>query len=139
MTRLGYLLHFGQLFKACGSNYFVQISHIIRQFLKWCRNLSFTSEIIFGLLLLTFGDFLQVTLIPSLTLHQFAPVNQGRKAGSLSGSKVESNQSLQLFLKMGQPRPLFHFFHLFKHIKNFTANMYVKNVHPLYGCRDSNS
>ena len=33
MTRLGDLLHFGQLFKAFGNNYFDQISHILRQFL----------------------------------------------------------------------------------------------------------
>ena len=32
VTRLGDLLHFGQLFKACGNNYFGQIAHIIRQF-----------------------------------------------------------------------------------------------------------
>ena len=34
VTKLGYLLHFGQLFKACGNNYFAQIAHIIRQFCK---------------------------------------------------------------------------------------------------------
>ena len=33
VTRLGDLLHFGQLFKACGNNYFARISHILRQFL----------------------------------------------------------------------------------------------------------
>ena len=33
VTRLGNLLDFGQLFKAFGSNSFVQISHILRQFL----------------------------------------------------------------------------------------------------------
>ena len=33
---------------------------------------------------------------------------------------------------MGQPQPLFHFFRLFKHITNFTTNIYVKNVHPVY-------
>ena len=32
-TRLGDLLHFGQLFKACGNNYFARIAHIYRQFL----------------------------------------------------------------------------------------------------------
>ena len=36
VTRLGDLLHFGQLFKACGNNYFTQIAHIFRQFwLRW--------------------------------------------------------------------------------------------------------
>ena len=33
VTSVGDLLHFGQLFKACGSNYFAQIAHIFRQFL----------------------------------------------------------------------------------------------------------
>ena len=33
VTILGNLLHIGQLFKACGDNYFTQITHIIRQFL----------------------------------------------------------------------------------------------------------
>ena len=33
VTRLGDLLNFGQLFKAFGNNQFVQISHILRQFL----------------------------------------------------------------------------------------------------------
>ena len=32
VTRLGNLLHFGQLFKACGDNYFAQMAHIFRQF-----------------------------------------------------------------------------------------------------------
>ena len=64
VTRLGDLLHLGQLFKACGNNYFVQIAHIFRQFLKRCQNLSFFfCEIIFGQLLQTFGSFLVVTLI----------------------------------------------------------------------------
>ena len=30
VTRLGNLLDFGQLFKACGNNYFARISHILR-------------------------------------------------------------------------------------------------------------
>ena len=33
MTRLGNFLHFGQLFKSFGNNYFAQISHILKQFL----------------------------------------------------------------------------------------------------------
>ena len=32
VTRLGDLLNFGQLFKACGNNQFAQIYHILRQF-----------------------------------------------------------------------------------------------------------
>ena len=34
VTRLGDLLHFGQLFMACGKNYFVQIAHILGNFLQ---------------------------------------------------------------------------------------------------------
>ena len=34
VTRLGYLLHFGQLFEACGNNYFAQITHILGHFCK---------------------------------------------------------------------------------------------------------
>ena len=33
VTRLGDLMHFGQLFKASGNNYFAQIAHIFMQFL----------------------------------------------------------------------------------------------------------
>ena len=33
VTRLGDLLHFGQLFKAFNNNYFAQIAHIFKQFL----------------------------------------------------------------------------------------------------------
>ena len=50
VTRLGNLLHFGQLYKACGNNNFAQIAHIL-------GNFSFSSEIIFGQLLYTFGNF----------------------------------------------------------------------------------
>ena len=31
--QLGDLLHFGQLFKACGNNYFAQIAHVLGNFL----------------------------------------------------------------------------------------------------------
>ena len=41
VTRLGDLLHFGQLFKACGNNHFTQIAHIFRDFLWRCQNLWF--------------------------------------------------------------------------------------------------
>ena len=41
---------------------------------------------------------------------------------------------LELFLKMGQIRPLLHLFSSFQsHITNFTKNRHVKNVHPVYG------
>ena len=41
VTRLGNLLHFGQLFKACGNNYFFQIDHIFMQFFKAVKALIF--------------------------------------------------------------------------------------------------
>ena len=63
VTRLGDLLLFGQLFQAYGSNYFAQIAHILGKFCKGFKNFLFSSEIIFGPLLKTFGDFLLVTLI----------------------------------------------------------------------------
>ena len=34
VTRLGNLMHFVQLFQACGDNYFAQIAHIFRQFVE---------------------------------------------------------------------------------------------------------
>ena len=34
VTRLGDLLHFGQLFKASGNNYFAQITRILGNFVK---------------------------------------------------------------------------------------------------------
>ena len=51
MTSLGDLLHFGQLFKAFGNNYFAQIVHILGNFCKGVKIFHFTSEIIFGQLL----------------------------------------------------------------------------------------
>ena len=64
MTRLGDLLHIGQLFKACGNNYFAQIAHPFIQFYcKDTKNFHFSCEIMFGQLLQTFGDFLLVTLL----------------------------------------------------------------------------
>ena len=61
MTRLGDLMHFGQRFKACGNNYFAQ--PLLYNFCKGFKNFKFSSEIIFGQLLETFGDFLLVTLV----------------------------------------------------------------------------
>ena len=54
VARLGNLLHFGQLFKACGKNYFAQISHIFSQFLLSCQNLSFCQGNNFGQLFAIF-------------------------------------------------------------------------------------
>ena len=42
MTRLGDLMHFGQLFKACGNNYFFQIAFIIiKKIVKAAKSLIF--------------------------------------------------------------------------------------------------
>ena len=41
VTWLDDLLHFGQIFKACGDNYFAQIIHILGNFCKSCQNISF--------------------------------------------------------------------------------------------------
>ena len=52
VTRMGDLLHFGQLFKAFGNNYFAQITHILGNFCKVVNKIfKFSSEIIFGQLL----------------------------------------------------------------------------------------
>ena len=48
VTRLSDLLHFGQLFKACGNNYFALIAH---NFCEVVKIFHFVSEIIFGQLL----------------------------------------------------------------------------------------
>ena len=48
VTRLGNLLHFGQLFKASNNNYFAQIAHILGNFCKGVKVFHFSSEIIFG-------------------------------------------------------------------------------------------
>ena len=60
VTRFGDLLHFEQLFKACGNNHFDQI---LGNFCKVVKILHFSSEIFFGQLLSTFGHFLLVTLV----------------------------------------------------------------------------
>ena len=65
VTRLGDLLHFGQIFKASGNNYFAQTAHILGKFCRGIKIFHFSSGIIFGQLLLTFGDFLLVTLPPT--------------------------------------------------------------------------
>ena len=51
VTRLDNLLHFGQLFKACGNNYFALIAHILGHFCKVVKIFHFASEIIFGQIL----------------------------------------------------------------------------------------
>ena len=51
VTRLGDLLHFGLLFRACGNNYLAQIAHIFWNFCKCVKIFHFSSDIIFGQLL----------------------------------------------------------------------------------------
>ena len=51
VTKLGNMLYFGQLFKACGNNYFAQTSHILVNFCTVVKIFHFSSEIIFGQLL----------------------------------------------------------------------------------------
>ena len=72
VTIMGNLLDFGQLFQACGNNYFAKITHILGNFLKIFH---FSSGIISGQLLLTFGDFLLITL--SLIVIQLDPIVSG--------------------------------------------------------------
>ena len=49
VTRLGALLHFGQLFKACGNNYFVQIvSHYEAIFVKVSKSFIFLVKSFLG-------------------------------------------------------------------------------------------
>ena len=48
VTRLGDLLHFGQLFKTCGNNYFAQIAYILGNFCKGVKIFHCSSEIILG-------------------------------------------------------------------------------------------
>ena len=65
VTRLGDLLHYRQFFKACGNNYFAQSAHILGNCCKGVKIFPFSSEILFGQLLYTFGKFLLVTLTVS--------------------------------------------------------------------------
>ena len=44
VTRLGDLLNFGQLFKACGNNYCVQIAHILGHFCECVKKFPFLME-----------------------------------------------------------------------------------------------
>ena len=51
VTWLDDLLNFGQLFKACGNNYFAQIAHIFGNFCKDIKIFHVSGGIIFGKLL----------------------------------------------------------------------------------------
>ena len=55
VTRLGDLLHFRQLFNACGKNYFAKIARILGNFCKCAKIFHVSCGIIFGQLLATFN------------------------------------------------------------------------------------
>ena len=60
VTRLGELLDFGQLLKPLAA---INLSKSPIFLGKFCKIYHFSSEIIFGQLLQTFGDFFLVTLV----------------------------------------------------------------------------
>ena len=92
MTRMGELMHFGQLFKACGNYYLAQIAYILHKFCKVFKNIIFSSKIIFWQLLLTFGDVLLVTLVVALTQMFFRTKVMSRDS---SYGKVASDTRLE--------------------------------------------
>ena len=57
MTRLGDFLHFGQLFKPLAPINLPKYPTCLGNFCKGVKIYNFSGEIIFGQLLLTFGDF----------------------------------------------------------------------------------
>ena len=63
MTRLGDLLHYGQLFKARGNNYFTQIAHILDHFCKGGKIFHFSTESIYWATFIDIWRFLLVTLL----------------------------------------------------------------------------
>ena len=63
VTRLGNLLHFGQLFKDCETIILSKSPTLFGYICKGVKIIHFSSEIIFGQLLWTFGKFLLVTLM----------------------------------------------------------------------------
>ena len=64
VTRLADLLNFGQLFKALATINLPKSPAFLGNFCKGVKIYHFSSEIIFGQLLKTFGDFFLVTLAP---------------------------------------------------------------------------
>ena len=62
VTRLGDFLHFGQPFQAGGNNYLPKSPTLLGNFCKGVKLIHISSEIIFGQLLQTFGNFYLVTL-----------------------------------------------------------------------------
>ena len=66
MTRLGYFLHFGNFQSQWQQLFCPKLSTLLGNFCKGVKIVHFSSEIIFGQLLQTFGDFLLITLYPEL-------------------------------------------------------------------------
>ena len=66
VTRLGDFLHFGQLLKPLATISLPKSLTLLGNFCKGVKIYHFSSEIIFGQLLQTFGDFYLVTLLASL-------------------------------------------------------------------------
>ena len=63
MTRFGNFLHFGQLLKLFATMNLPKSPTFLGNFSKGAKIIDFSNEIIFGQLLLTFGDFYLVTLV----------------------------------------------------------------------------
>ena len=63
--QIGRFLEFGQLFEALATINLSQSPTFLGKFCKSVKIFNFSIEIIFGQLLLTFGDFLLVTLPPT--------------------------------------------------------------------------
>ena len=65
------------------------------------------------------------------TFYKRLPTN--RKDPLTSVNQIAPKLIHSFFLKMGQPRPLFHLFSVFSNKHQFLQQIYVKNVHPVYG------
>ena len=63
MTRLGDLLNFGQFLRPLATINLTKTPTFLGNFCKGVEIIHFSSEIIFGQLLKTFGDFVLVTLV----------------------------------------------------------------------------
>ena len=104
VTRLGDSLHFDQLFKACGNNYFAQISHILGNFCKGVKIFNFSSGIIFGNFyrhLATFYWSYCLTTPPSKGRKRFGDDITDKKFDGYRAKELELGQSDQIwqFLK----------------------------------------
>ena len=61
--QIGRFIALWETFQSLWNNYYAQIAHILSNFWKVVKICHFSSEIIFGQLLYTFGNILLVTLI----------------------------------------------------------------------------